>query len=191
MKEAGSVNTPVTSKEAILKVCWDIVSEKGLPALNMRVVAKECNVALGSLYNYFSGKDDLVLAAIESVWQDIFHMERECRVDLSFSQYARWIFESVRRGMEEYPNFFTAHSISFASGAKNKARDTMEHYFGHMKIGMRKALDADAKVDQNAFSDEFTKSDFLDFVLSNILTLLMQHKSDCGMLLEVIRRTIY
>ncbi len=189
--EVHGINTMVTSRQAILRVCRGIVAEKGLSALNMRVVAQECNVALGSLYNYFSSKDELVLATIENVWQDIFHMEQPCRAALPFPEYVRWIFESVRRGAEEYPNFFTAHSLSFASSGKNKARDTMEQYFAHMKKGMTAALQADAAVRENAFAADFTEAAFVDFVLMNLLTLLMQRQSDCGVLLEIIRRTLY
>ena len=42
---------------------------EGLDSLNMRSVARACQVALGSLYNYFPSKDDLLLATVESVWR--------------------------------------------------------------------------------------------------------------------------
>ena len=79
-----AVNTVVTSKEAIMKTCRDMVSERGLSALDMRSVAKACHVALGSLYNYFPSKDALVTATIESVWQDIFHMAKYALIILFF-----------------------------------------------------------------------------------------------------------
>ena len=47
------MNTAVTSKEAILKVCRQITASDGLPGLNMRTVANRCHIALGTLYNYF------------------------------------------------------------------------------------------------------------------------------------------
>lgn len=181
----------MTSREAILKVCREIVSEKGISALNMREVAQACHVALGSLYNYFPSKDDLILAAIESVWQDIFHMECECRGVLSFPDYVQWIFESVWQGTREYPNFFTAHSLSFASAGKNRAKDTMKRYFAHMKKGLTQALHADQAVRSDAFDVHFAESDFIDLVLSNVLMLLTQQKESCTTLLEMIRRTIY
>ncbi len=129
----------------------------------MRFVAEICGVALGSLYNYFPSKEALILATIESVWEDIFHME----------------------------NFFTAHSLSFTSGEKDKAKNTMEHYFSHIKMGMMEALNSDSSVRQDAFSEYFLKSDFLDFVLTNLLACLVQKKNDCAMLLKLIQRAIY
>ena len=185
-----AVNTVVTSKEAIMKTCRDMVSERGLSALDMRSVAKACHVALGSLYNYFPSKDALVTATIESVWQDIFHMEQCCE-QKPFPEYVRWIFDSVRQGTREYPHFFTAHSISVASSAKEQARKTMEQYFSHMKAGMAQSLRADPAVRSDAFSASFSESDLIDFVLANLLTLLARQEDDCEVLLEVIRRVLY
>lgn len=186
-----TINTIVTSKEAILTTCREIVSEKGLSSLNMRAVAEACHVALGSLYNYFPSKDDLMIATIESVWQHIFHMEQPCEGYLPFPEYISSLFVRVRQGMNEFPNFFTAHSVSFASSGKNKARKTMTHYFSHMKTGMAEALRTDLSVKKDAFSSDFTESDFIDFVLTNILMLLLEQKENCGVLLEIIRRAVY
>ena len=65
------MNTSVTSEKDILEACRQLVSDKGLSFLNMRAVAKSCGVALGSLYYYFPSKNDLLIATIESVWEDI------------------------------------------------------------------------------------------------------------------------
>lgn len=185
------MNTVVTSKEAILQVCREIVSEQGLSALNMRSLAEACHVSIGSLYNYFSGKDDLLIATIESVWQDIFHMDQLCRTDLPFPEYVRWIFESVEHSAQEYPNFFTAHSISIASTGRDKARNLMEHYLSHIKSGMAQVLNADNRVRTNAFSRTFTQSELIDFILTNILMLLVQKSANCDILIELIRYALY
>ena len=62
----------ITSQKAILDTCRSLVMTQGLSAINMRSVAKACGVAVGSLYNYFSSKDDLLQATVRSVWTDIF-----------------------------------------------------------------------------------------------------------------------
>ena len=66
------MNTVITSKEAILDISRQLVREKGLGAVNIRTIAAACGVSVGSIYNYFCSKSDLVMATIESIWQDIF-----------------------------------------------------------------------------------------------------------------------
>lgn len=185
------MNTGITSKETILQVCRDIVASRGLSAVNMRSVADECHIALGTLYNYYANKDELLLAIVEDIWKDIFHMNHGCSTDFSFPEYVEYIFECVQKGSENYPDFFTAHSISIASSGKEKAKSTMKHCFDHIKEALLEVLLADSKVSVEAFSASFEKSDFIDFVLDNILLLLVQRKTSCKLLKEIIERIIY
>ena len=94
------MNVSVTSKETIMQVCRNIVSQKGLQSLNMRSVADECHIALGTLYNYYSDKNDLILATIESVWHDIFHANQCCKKTASFPEYVNNIFDCIQKGTQ-------------------------------------------------------------------------------------------
>ena len=140
--EVTLMNPPNTSREEIMRVSRKIVSEKGLPALNMRTLAKECGIALGTLYNYYSDKDELVVAAIESVWQDILEKSAPDS-GVRFSQYVMHIYARILSGLKDYPDFFAAHSISVAGSAKGKARGTMERCFGKIRGELHAALLAD------------------------------------------------
>ena len=172
------MNTVITSKEAIMQVCRRIVAEKSLTALNMRLVADECHIALGTLYNYYADKDELVLATVESVWRDIFHADQQCVADVSFSDYVTNLYARIRKGAEAYPNFLTGHSISIASSKRGEARSAMEHTFAHMKAGMLEVLQADQAIQENTFTASFSQEKFVEFVLDNMLVLLVQGQRD-------------
>lgn len=187
----GGLNTGITSKETILQVCRGIVASRGLSAVTMRTVADECHIALGTLYNYYANKDELLLATVEDIWKDIFHMKNDCLTEFSFPDYIKYIFECVQRGAENYPDFLTSHSVSIANSGREKAKSTMQHCFDHIKERMLAVLQADDKVSKTAFSSSFEKSDFVDFVLDSILLLLVQKKKSCEVLGEIIQRTIY
>ena len=185
------MNTVITSKEAIMQVCRRIVAEKGLKALNMRLVADECHIALGTLYNYYADKDELVLATVESVWRDIFHADQQCVTDVSFSDYVADLYARIRKGAQVYPNFLTGHSISIAASKRGEAKSVMEHTFAHMKTGMLEVLGAERSVQGNTFTSSFSQEKFVAFVLDHMLVLLVQGQPDCAVLQEVICRVIY
>lgn len=185
------MNPGATSKETILQVCRDLVTRKGIAAVNMRTVVSDCGIALGTLYNYFSDKDALILATVESIWKDIFHTDWKCDVTTSFTDYILFIFERVKKSAEAYPNFLTAHSMVIAQVKKEEAKNTMEYYLNHMKMAMTNVLRKDSNVKPNVFSDSFTESDFIDFVLDAILWLLMKQEENCQFLVELVSRSIY
>lgn len=191
MLEGYTMNPVVTSKEAILLACRTIAAGQGLSALSMRTVAKECGIALGTMYNYFPDKDTLLLATVESVWKDIFHRSNPCGTPLLFPDYAADLFRGILDGAAKYPNFLTAHSLAIAGSKKGEAKSSMEQCFVHMKAGLLAALKADPMVDSAAFSGDLTESAFVDFVMDTFLLQLVKESPNPEVLSALIRRVIY
>jgi AcrR family transcriptional regulator len=185
------MNKSITSQEAILCVGKKIVLEKGMQGLNIRDVARRCGVSVGSIYNYFPTKSDLMVATIESVWKEIMHGYKKCEEQHSFVDSVQSLFLTIQKSSEKYPSFFSAHSMSLATLDKEKGRQSMERHFTHMKQGLLAALYADGEVNENTFSPTFHKEGFIEFVFTNLITLLIQETDSCDFLLEAIRRIIY
>lgn len=185
------MNKGATSREYIMQVCRKIASAQGLETLTMRRVARECGIALGTLYNYYSDKDELLIAAVESIWREIFHGNECCSTGVSFPDHVSRLFKRARDGADKYPDFITAHSMVLAKSQKRQAKNAMEQYFDHMKSEMLTVLQADPQVNATAFSPSFLQSDFIDFVMDNILLLLIKESESCAVLIGIIRRMIY
>ncbi len=185
------MNRAITSRGAILSAGKEIVVQSGIQGLNMRDVAQKCGVSVGSIYNYFPSKSDLVVATIESVWTEMMHNSQGCNSQCNFTESVLSLFHNVQKGCKKYPSFFSAHSISVAALDKSKGREVMNQYFAHIKNGLLESLQHDQGIRKDAFSKQFTKPDFVDFVFSNIITLLAEEAKSCDFLLEIVNRTIY
>lgn len=183
------MNPKVTSEEEILQTCRDIVSEDGIQALNMRAIAERQGIALGSLYHYFPSKEMMITSAVESVWQDIFHLQ-EPSPALSFSEYVQWLYDCVAQSRKDYPNFSMSHSLSFASSNLKEARDTMIRCFSQIKQGLLESLEHDPSISSDVFTRSFSKNEFVDFVFSSFYVSLIQGKDNSAMLLQVIDRCL-
>lgn len=185
------MNKIITSQEAILCVGKEIVLQFGLQGLNIRDVAKKCGVSVGSIYNYFPTKSDLIVATIESIWKDIMHDYKICNDQHSFVDTIHSLFLSIQKGSGKYHSFFSVHSMSVLPIDKEKGRESMDTYFLHIKKSLLAAIDVDNEIKDDAFSPTFSKENFVDFVFSNLITLLIKQANSCDFLLEVIRRIIY
>lgn len=71
------MNTVITSRDDILKSSHELIQQQGWVALNIRSVAMACGVSVGSIYNYFGPKAQLIGATVESVWYEIFRFSQE------------------------------------------------------------------------------------------------------------------
>lgn len=185
------MNKTVTSKEDILKAGKQIVAENGLQAINMRLVAERCGVAVGSVYNYFSSKNDLTVAIVEAVWNEIIGDVSVCGLEYDFLENVKSLFCSIKRSGEKYPLFFSDHSAVLAQHGKEQGRAVMESYFKIIKTKLFTSLQNDRRINDSFFSEKCTQTDFVDFVFSNLLSLLIQNKKSCDVLTEIIKSAIY
>ncbi len=181
----------IISKEKIIKESRDLVAEEGLNALSIRKLAKRCNVAVGSIYNYFSSKDELMISTIEIVWEDIFKIDDYIEEYDDFIKYLSEIFTHLCEGIEKYPNFFTIHSLSFKAQSIGKAKDSMATYIEKVRENMITILDRDPNVKENAFSDEFTQDDLVKFILSTAVCFIVEKNYNKELLLKIIEKIIY
>lgn len=58
-------------RQTILEQGRLILIENGYDNMNIRDVAKNCNIGIGTFYNYFSNKEDLVIEIITRDWDKI------------------------------------------------------------------------------------------------------------------------
>ncbi len=179
------------SQESVLSAAKEMVCEKDLQDLNMRNVAKKCKVAVGSIYNYFPSKSDLIIATIGSIWKEIMSEIQEIDDSADFIKHVNSVFCCIQAGCKKYPNFFSAHLVSASSVDLSKARIAMNQYMSHIKNAMLNSLGSDMAVKASAFNESFSKNDLVEFVFSNIISTLMKKESSCTVLLEVISRVIY
>lgn len=80
-KDEATADTPVRRKYeserqkqrqgAILAAARGMLEREGYAGMTMRGLAKEAGVAQGTLYNLYSSKDDLILAAVEDLLAEI------------------------------------------------------------------------------------------------------------------------
>lgn len=181
----------IISKEKILKESRDLVAEEGLDALSIRKLAKKCDLAVGTIYNYFSSKDDLMISTIESVWEDIFRIEDYDQKANDFLKYLSDIFTHLSLGIEKYPNFFTIHSLSFKSQSIGKAKDSMATYIEKLRENLIYILDRDPNIKKDAFDDDFTKDDLVEFIISTSLCFIVDKNYNKDLLLKIVKKTLY
>lgn len=185
------MNTNVTSKEEILKVSRALIKEKGWSAVHIRSVAAACGVSVGSIYNYFPSKTELIGAAVESIWCEIFHRPEDTAVFQNTQACIVWIYQRMEYGCKEYPGFFNLHSFSFMRDEKESGKRRMQQTWKHILERLCFVLRNDEKIRPDAFSKEFTAEKFADVLFSLMLSALIRQDYNPAAVLEIIRRTLY
>ena len=186
------MRTAVISREEILEASRRMLREKGWSAIHMRSVAAQCGVAVGSLYNYFSSKTELVAATVESVWEELFHMPEDLPEEERFCCCVQWLYDSMREGNRRYPGFLTLHAMGFTTGeGKVEGRRMMERIQSRLRDSLCRVLREDGQVNQPVFDSRLTPEGFVELVFSMLLPPLLGGGTAWTPLRGVIHRVFY
>lgn len=185
------MNTVVTSKEQILKASRELIRREGWSAVNIRSVAAGCGVSVGSIYNYFDSKADLIGAVVESVWCEIFHRPEDAAVFQDTQACVTWLYGRMEYGAKQYPGFFALHPQDLREKDPSDGKKRMQQAWQHMLDGLCSVLRQDANIRPDAFTEQFTVENFADLLFSLMLSALLRQEYDPAVVLEMIRRTLY
>ena len=185
------MNATVTSKEEILKISRQLIQQQGWTAVQIRSVAAACGVSVGCVYNYFGSKSELIGAVVESIWQEIFHKPEEERIFQDIQACVSWMYQRMEYGCQQYPGFFTLHSLSFLQEEKLDGKKRMQKTWKHIQEGLCLVLRQDSKIRPDAFNSDFSAEKFADILFSWMLAALIRQDYDPSGVLEIIARTLY
>lgn len=182
------MNHTVTSREQLLAAAKEIAYGQGLSQVNIRAVASKCGVAVGSIYNYFPTKADLIAAVIEDFWRQAAHME-SCLPTSGepFPAYVGRLYGELRRNLSAFQSGWLAQIAALGAEERQKGRALEEKCFEHIKHGLLHALDA---ASSPLLASESDRTAFVDFVFCNLLLLLRRGDEDCGYFQHILERLL-
>lgn len=176
-----------TLREKLLVLAKEMVEENGPDSINIRQLAKKANVASGTVYNYFANKEDILLALTDQYWRSaLIELGQNISCD-SFSEQIVKVYDFLNEKIEG--------SAGILMGSLGNVQNVGRERMAKMQYSMRKNIimwmDRDTQIREEVWSETFTKEQFADFVMLNMIALLNTHTSSALFLAEIIKKTIY
>lgn len=101
----------VDVKNKLFHTAKHILQTEGYAALSMRKVAKECSIAVGTVYNYVKSKDDLVALVIMEDWtRALAGMGRASEESADVADGMCGIYRALTAFIEEYQDIWAQYS---------------------------------------------------------------------------------
>lgn len=172
----GIVENP---KELILSTASLIAHEEGLASINMRSIARKCDIGLGTIYNYFPTKLDLVNAVIQNFWDECFkefhhafdpHLDFFKQLEVLYFYILNYLSQIEDTYLKDLSTLFDFYQ----NKDKLKELPYMEHFI--------QVLDELVEINHNFFNESFYsilgKQNLTKFIFSNFITMLINNDSD-------------
>lgn len=189
--EVMRLNTVVTSRQQILQASRTLVRQRGWESIGIRTVANACGVSIGSIYNYFSNKGELVAATVESIWAEIFQPPEQDPPFADTLDCISWLYRRMAYGAEHYPGFFNLHAASFAGVGKEEGKRLMQQTWQHIPQALCGVLRADPKVRPGALDGNLSAEQYADILFAMLFCAMLREDYDPTPALELTRRTLY
>lgn len=168
-------------KQEILKQAKIILVHKGFEALNMRTVAKECRFAVGTIYNYFPTKDDLLAQLMADYWEEYYEvLEKIDQEEFDLLSKLRKMYEQLEIFLDTFLETWLKmnrdpHYHHSKEGFKRK-----EDFIEKLIIKMETLIREENILVKHLISFEVTTYEISKFIILNFLMMaqMKQFKYD-------------
>ena len=134
---------------SIRKAAYRLAEESGLSSVSVRSVAAACGVSVGSIYNYYPSKDDLVIDVVSMIWQEVFHDKGRVPYEHSgFVDFAEHAAQSIDEALASFREDWLPeiHALGIQARSSGKLRELQS--FDHMRTGLLQAYEQDERIDR-------------------------------------------
>lgn len=171
----------------LLEAARSIADADGIDAINIRSIAARVGVASGTVYNYFSNKEEILLALTEEYWrQTLFELEAAVGPG-PFCQQLQEIFAFLKARMEESGGKL----MNSLGKAEAEGQVRMASMQAALSAALAERLEQDETIPGTIWTEGFSKEEFAHFLMMNMMLLLKTGAPDMSFLLQIVRRTIY
>lgn len=176
-----------TLRDTLLNAAQNIADMEGIEAVNIRSIAGEAGVASGTVYNYFSNKEEILLALTERYWkQTLLEMRAEVTAD-SFCEQLQEIFCFLKVRIEQSAGRLM-HSLGNVEAEGQVQMASMQAV---LEETLLQGMEQDADIRRDVWDETFAREQLIRFIMMNMTMALKTRAPDIAFLITMIRRTIY
>lgn len=175
-------------KEVILSKAKDIAINEGINKINIRTVAKKSGVSIGTVYNYFPSKGDLLVAVIQDFWQGALNdVDWISLIDNDFYENLEKVYSVLYDYLHKFKENWLEQLALLKTQEKLIGRQKEDEYFQKMYGKLILLIDMDNKLQQYPWSEIISKENMAEFIFENMLIMLKKEKEDMKFFIELLK----
>lgn len=178
-------------KEVILSQAKKIAVSDGISKINIRTVAKNSGIAIGTVYNYFPSKGDLLISVVTEFWDEAF-TDLEGITSTSSNFFDN--LEKIYRVLDDYLHHFKENWLNqlalLKADEKVIARKKEEEYFQKVHDKLILLIDRDPDLQDYPWSEVISKEKMAEFIFDHMLIILKKEKGDLTFFIALLKQIL-
>jgi AcrR family transcriptional regulator len=155
-------------QQLILSKAKEILYNEGYMNLTMRNVSKACNIALGTIYNYYPTKKDLVIEMMTEYWHGYINKTQDIvNSDNTFYDKLKIIFDDLSIFLKTFKEIWLKPELYDKADYVKDGIERKSLYIGKLILLIEAILIKHNKVKNNLSSYETA-----EFIVLNFITIV-------------------
>lgn len=158
-------------KQLILSKAKEILYNEGYSKLNMRTLSKACDIALGTIYNYYPTKKNLIIEMMTDYWQNFLYSVQKT-ADSNSDIYVKFnnIFNELKTFIENFRQYWLTPELygspEFLEGGLKE-----EHSYIERLVIIAESILIKERADNNIHIKLGTR-ETANFIIMNFITIV-------------------
>ncbi|MCK5129788.1 MAG: TetR/AcrR family transcriptional regulator, partial [Clostridiales bacterium] len=154
----------INPKQTILSTAKEIAKKQGINKISIRQVVKLSGISIGTVYNYYSTKADLLVAVIGDFWKEAF-MQKEFMTlgDKGFYNKIQEIYESLYKYLSTYKTDWLKQMALLTTEEKKLGRIKEKEYFSRIYDLILSLMDSDETIREKTWENGLSKEKMAEF----------------------------
>ena len=118
----------VITSEEILEQAYQLACEQGLRSLSIRSIATACDVSVGTVYNSYASKTELINDVVGMFWQRAFAETMKTLAvheGNDFIAFCEALSQSLKSALKEFRKDFLSDLSALSEGDRLSAQDRL------------------------------------------------------------------
>jgi len=180
-------------KELIMSNAKEIILKEGYSKLSMRALSKACDIAIGTIYNYYPNKKDLIVGMMIEYWEQFFiNINQVNSQEITFLKKLNNVFTEMKKFIKNFRQVWLKPELysnpDYIEGGLEKQNIFIERLVRYVETLVVSELNK-AQVKSQLSSYEISK-----FIVMNFISIIQmpyyEYKTFEKILLEILNTNI-
>lgn len=178
-------------RDLILNKAKKILYDEGYSSISIRKVAKECNIAVGTIYNYFPSKKDLIVEMMVNFWEEYFYnIENVLKTKESIYVKLKNIFYNLSQFIERFRVVWLNDDLYSSPDYIKSGLKKENIYIQKLIRTIEELLKKDMYINDNTSISKFDTYKMASFIVMNFISLVQMPYFDYEFFESILKELI-
>ena len=164
-------------RKLILEKAKKILYNDGYSSISIRRVAKECDIAVGTIYNYFPGKKKLIVEMMANFWDEYFsNIESILDEDKDFYIQLRKIFNELSKFITKFREVWLDSEIYSSPDYIESGLKKQDIYLNKLAQIIEKKKKKNMSDGQGKNLRNLDIGELSNFIIANFIAMLQMNR---------------